>query len=161
MKTNEDIKRFLHYNPENGLFYRNQNRGPHKSGSQAGSIRQDGYVRIQIFDKQYLGHRLAWLLFYGEEPSLEIDHINGDRSDNRIKNLRLVSCAQNNQNKAISKSNKSGIPGVWFDSRKKMWRAGIKTNKKFLHIGYFDSIEKATAARQDSAKKHHPFYARS
>jgi hypothetical protein len=71
-----------------------------KTGAKAGSLKKDGYIRIQIGENQFYAHRLVWFVTYGKFPDGDIDHLNGDRSDNRIENLRDVSRSVNNQNRA-------------------------------------------------------------
>ena len=90
------------------------------AGKQAGHVEKaSGYVRVGVKGvergtyKSLLGHRVVWQMVYGEIPSgMEIDHINGNRSDNRIENLRIVTPTENARNHGISKRNKSGVVGV-------------------------------------------------
>lgn len=97
-------------------------------------------------------HRVAWALHYGEWPSGGIDHEDGDRSNNRIGNLRLATHQQNMQNKKLYRSNKSGAHGVAFNRRMNRWQAYITENKRHRHIGTFDTREAAVAARQSAEK---------
>ena len=87
-----------------------------------------------INSKPYKAHRVIWKMVYGSDPHY-IDHINGDRTDNRISNLRSVTKAQNNRNKRLRSDNKSGVTGVhWYNPRNK-WRVDVRYNGKTKHIG--------------------------
>lgn len=104
-----------------------------------GHSTQSGYVDITIKRRQYQAHRLAWLYVYGEWPSGEIDHINEDRSDNRISNLRIATRSQN-----VIRSNprsKSGFKGVYQDGSR--WSAQIRVDRKCIYLGSYGSPEEA------------------
>jgi len=111
-----------------------------KSGQIA---RLDGYV----FNKNYHTHRIAWLIYYGEWPKNQIDHINQDPTDNRIENLRDVTQLENLKNQALRSNNKSGYIGVHFEKSKQKYRARVQINNNRKHIGYYNTIEEAAAAR--------------
>ena len=113
-----------------------------------GNIDSKGYGRVCFDGKQYRAHRVAWALFYGEWPTLQIDHINGNRLDNRIQNLRPATNSENSRNSQISKNNTSGITGVTYHAKAKKWVAQIMVNRKNHYIGLFDSKAAAAAARQ-------------
>ncbi len=105
-----------------------------------------------------MAHRIAWALHYGvlPDPSMEIDHINGDRSDNRISNLRLVSQVDNLRNKTQYKNCKHGYPGIFkdLDGRKKPWRAGIGVNGTVIKVGSFRCKTAAIFARKAAEVKY-------
>lgn len=119
-----------------------------------------GYPAVRILGKLYLVHRLAWLIMTNSWPQFEIDHIDGDRSNNCWKNLRSATIAQNRQNRAIPKNNSSGIKGVYWCKNASKWRAKIMVNKKAMHLGLFDSMESANNAYDVAAKKHHKEFRR-
>lgn len=114
-------------------------------GTTAGCRMNRGYWAISIDGKSYLAHRLAWLITYGIWPEGQIDHINGDRADNRLCNLRAVSNAENAQNKRRARSdNDSGLLGVrQLGSR---WQARIMKAGKAIHLGAYETKEAAHAA---------------
>lgn len=109
-----------------------------------------GYIQIRIFGKKYLAHRVIWAFHYGKWPEGQIDHINGDRADNRIKNLRVVSSEVNGKNKSLRSDSKSGCLGVRY--AKNRWRAAITIKGKNIHLGTFIDRQDAVTARKDAEK---------
>jgi hypothetical protein len=109
-----------------------------------------GYRTGRLDGKQYLAHRLIWALCTGKWPAQQIDHINGNRSDNRIANLREVSNADNAKNASLSANNTSGVTGVWLDRRRNRWCAEIKINRRKVHLGSYSTREAAARARKDA-----------
>lgn len=104
----------------------------------------NGYLTGVILDRRYLAHRIAFAHFHGFEPD-HVDHINGDKTDNRIVNLRSVTKRVNSSNRTISSRNTSGVTGV--HRHKNKWRATIRIKGKAKMLGDFDTIEMAAAAR--------------
>lgn len=107
-----------------------------------------GYLRVSILGKRYKSHRIAWALYYGEWPDDQIDHIDGDRSNNKIENLRAVSQVENSRNAKTPHTNMSGVIGVHWDKRKCKWVSQISENSKSKKLGYFDNFWDAVAARK-------------
>jgi hypothetical protein len=107
-----------------------------------------GYHCGAIFNQGLFAHRVIWAMETGSWPESHIDHINGIRTDNRIQNLRVVSAKENQRNMAKRKSNRSGACGVSMYKDNKRWIARIKAFGKTKHIGLFESIEEAVAARK-------------
>lgn len=122
------------------------------AGREAGTRRPDGYINIVLDRKAHRAHRVAWALCHGVWPAGDIDHINHDRADNRISNLRLVSRRENCRNSSRSFRNTSGATGVVRHSPSGKWRAQIQPDGKAVHLGLFDSFEDAVAARRASAR---------
>jgi len=116
------------------------------SGKEAGSDYHGGYVRVTLDRKHYLAHRLIWKMVTGCDPE-QIDHINGNKSDNRIENLRNVSHGVNMKNKVLYKNSTSGIPGVNYHKRDDVWNAKVGIYGKQLHLGAFATKAEAIAAR--------------
>ena len=110
----------------------------------------NGYLTIRIFKKNYYQHRLAWFYVHGRWPKDEIDHINHDKTDNRLLNLREVTRAENCMNAPLRPNNTSGYCGVIWDKQKGMWAARIKMDGKEKHLGYFQNKEDAAAARKEA-----------
>jgi hypothetical protein len=141
------LKERLSYDPETGVFTWNPGvggMGARFSGKQAGSMDpMQGYVKIGVLGSFYKAHRLAWLYVTGSEPTGEIDHINGNKCDNRIANLRDCKKSDNGKNTGLSKRNKSGFRGVTKHTGREKWIASIAINGKNKHLGVFDSPEEA------------------
>ncbi len=153
MITQEELQRKLSYSAETGVFLWRNSFCAIRAGDVAGCVNQCGYRQIRLGDKTYKAHRLAWLYVNGDWPKGQIDHINGDRSDNRVTNLRDVSGLVNSQNRRRpQKNNKSsGLLGA--HKSKKRWASFIGINGKARRIGLFDTPEEAheaylTAKRQ-------------
>lgn len=151
MITRNEIAEFISYDPETGLFTNIKKRKGTRSV--CGWSRSDGYVIITINYKRYLAHRLAWLFMYGEWPSSDIDHINGNPNDNRICNLREATHAQNLKNQKLRSNNTSGYKGVYFSKKNRNWVARIKVNYQYKHIGVYTDPETAHFAYIEKAKE--------
>ena len=160
MITQSALKELLKYDPDTGLFaWKNRRIGVKKS-LEAGSMQKNGYFVIGIRGKKYYSHRLAWLHEKGEFPPDNIDHINGNRQDNRMCNLRAASVQQNNFNRAAQRNNKSGYKGVCWSGIKRKWQADICLEGRHVCLGYFHSPAMAHLAYCKAAKKHFGEYAR-
>lgn len=121
-----------------------------------------GYKFGSVFDAVCLAHRIAWAVYYGEWPD-SIDHINGNRSDNRISNMRSVVAQDNSKNAAIRSDNTSGHIGVHWHTLAGKWAASIKGGGKMRHLGLFDDMAFAIAARKRAETKYgfHPNHGRA
>ena len=110
----------------------------------------------------YGAHRVAWALYHGKWPDKQIDHINGNPLDNRIKNMRVVSVRENGKNKKRPSTNTSGIIGVYWNKASSKWVAQIGVNRKTIFLGSYDNITDAANARQTAEKKYnfHPNHGR-
>lgn len=158
MLTQERLKELLYYDPDTGSFYWISARPRCTVGALAGSLdKTRGYYRVWIDGKNHKGHRLAWLYTYGVFPTHHVDHINGDKSDNRIANLREVTHAENLQNQhRAQKGSRSGVLGV-YPRKNGKWRAMIQLDGRTRHLGTFDSIRGASAAYLAAKRELHPF----
>ena len=135
------LRECIDYNPDTGIFTRGGRDKP------CGRIATKGYRQISVGGHRYMAHRLAWLYVVGEWPDSQIDHKNQHKDDNRIDNLRIASNKQNAENITMFKSNTSGRKGVRFNPRFGRWVAEIKHHKHSYHLGIFDNIIDAVAAR--------------
>lgn len=153
----ENIKDFLSYDPDTGVFVWIKSKSSKaKAGSIAGSMDRDKYILISFNSKRYPAHRLAWYFVYNTWPTNMIDHINGNPSDNRISNLRDVSCAENLQNmRKPTKRNKTGYLGVSLFKRINKFQARICVNYKEIHLGYYDSADEAYKVYLDAKRRLH------
>lgn len=131
------------YDPDTGHIISRHYKRP------IGVCRGNGYLTIIIDGKPYMAHRLAWLLTHQRWPEHEIDHINGDRSDNRLSNLREATRQQNMINRRTHKSNKLGVKGVIQVGKR--FRAQLWFNGQFVLASMFGTIEEASAAYQAKA----------
>lgn len=156
--SKETLDKHFSYNPETGLFTRifaPCNRV--KVGEIARCKSSEGYIHFRVNGCLYRAHRLAWLTMTGDWPSSQVDHINGDRADNRFCNLRLVNNSENQQNRrhARKDNTSSTFMGVGFRSITGKWRARIQIDKKSVWLGYFESErEAAQAYKQAKASLH-------
>ncbi len=123
-----------------------------KPGMPVKNVDSKGYFRVTIGCSQYRVHRVIWLYVHGTFPSGLIDHINRDRTDNRLCNLRHCTDFQNVGNRALHRNNKTGFKGV-FVSKPGKFTAQIMHNRKARHIGYFKTPEEAHAAYMEEARK--------
>ena len=153
--TCDRLKELLRYDPETGVFVwlKNPRHRAIREGNVAGSLCK-GRLQIGIDQRFYRASRLAWLYVHGEWPKHEIDHINGDKSDNRIANLRDVSRLVNQQNirKAL-RHNATGILGASRINRR--FRAKLTTDGVSQHLGYFDTPEEAHTAYVEAKRRLH------
>lgn len=118
-----------------------------------------GYRTVSLDGSVHVGAQVAWVLYYGEWPAQEVDHINRVKSDDRISNLRLASKSQQQANTGIKSNNTSGARGVYFYQQRavKGWApywAYITVRGNRLSLGYFDSVEEAATAYTKAAKKY-------
>ncbi|ABK00200.1 HNH endonuclease [Xanthomonas phage Xop411] len=156
--TFEDADKLLAYEPETGvLTWKVPRNGTKGVGSVAGHIHSRGYIHVKVHGKLYKAHRLAWLISTGAWPSKQLDHINGQRDDNRIENLRECTKAENQQNQGKRSDNTSGIQGVCWHKQTGKWYARIWVNGKQINLGLFNSIDEAAQARAAAKAQHHTF----
>ncbi|WP_312773304.1 HNH endonuclease [Atlantibacter hermannii] len=156
-----EINNTISYDPQTGIFTWKKSYGPRRAGNVAGHISTNGYRRIYINGKIYAANRLAWIIYYGEEPIGLVDHINGNREDDRISNLRIATYSQNSMNSKLSSLNSSGFKGVSWKKESKKWVATGKLDGKRIHLGYYTDIEDAKQAYCNFASKHHGEFYRS
>lgn len=156
MITHDELLRILDYCPATGQFKWRVAVGYAINANDAAGYlhKYHGYVVIRYRRKGYLAHRLAWLYVYGRWPAKHLDHINGDRADNRIGNLRECSQRQNEWNKRAPVTNTSGRKGVKVSETPNRWHAQIRVNGKLVHLGTFSSAEDAETAYKKAAETH-------
>jgi len=163
----DDLPEMLSYDEETGVltwkhlpprmfradqYYRAWNT--QFSGKEAfTTVHSAGYRHSQIRGKNYLAHRVAWALKTGKWPDGEIDHVNGDRADNRWANLREVSHGENSKNTGISRQNKSGVVGVFWNEANKKWRAYIHADGVTERLGEFVRKADAIKARKAAERR--------
>lgn len=162
------LRQLLRYDPETGkLFWRerqtsmfaNETRARQWNARCAGrealaTKHGAGYKCGPVMNHLLLAHRVIFALVNGEWPDGEVDHINGDRADNRWCNLRSVSHQDNAKNRAIGRGNSSGLMGVHWNKANRCWIAEIKVDGVKHHLGSFGSKEAAFAARKNAEDMH-------
>lgn len=139
MKTAVVLQDLLRYDPETGFVYLKHNaKGRKKSVEQPlGATTRQGYLQTEIKGKQYKIHRLAWFLYHNKWPEGQIDHINRDKQDNRIVNLRDVTQSVNQHNRDMP-TGISKLTGAHWNSRKEKFTSSIKIDGFKHHLGYFN-----------------------
>lgn len=154
--TAEYVRRLFNYDPDTGIFTRIVSVGSRgQEGMQVGSADLHGYKTVRIEKRSYKIHRLAWLYVHGAWPVGDIDHINGNRSDNRIVNLRDVTRAVNLQNQRRATNNRStGVLGV-YKAENGRFNTKISINNKCVDLGTFDTLEEARDTYIAAKRKHH------
>jgi hypothetical protein len=156
--TQERLKELLHYDVETGIFTWAVKRCNVQKGDVAGTPRNASYVQIRVDGSAYLAHRLAWLYVHGVWPKNEIDHINGIRSDNKIKNIREATRVQNGQNERKARRGaRSGYLGAAWSERSKKWIARISVDGKQIYLGRFQDPGSAHAAYVSAKRKFHSY----
>lgn len=158
--THAVLLTLLHYDPDTGLFTWLQDKARAVKGSVAGNQRKSGYRDIQISGERFLAHRLAWFYVHKKWPSVHIDHIDLDPSNNRIANLREATNSQNMCNARTPKDNKTGVKGVCWDSNKGLWKAQINVGGVKVLNKRYESFEEAVAAVREVKEKQHREFAR-
>lgn len=143
--THKQVVERLEYDPDTGVFTRKMRTSNSvRVGDVAGYLRKDGYRGVRLFGKEYLLGRLAFFVVHRRWPTPEVDHINGDRSDDRIANLREVTRRQNNQNYRCHREGKLlGAVLMKDQHRNKPWRGQIRIDGKFIVLGYFKTEQEA------------------
>lgn len=154
----EYIRSILQYDPNTGALFWNRRIDVGKawntrfSGKEAFTYQDShGYMVGRINGKKKYAHRIAWVITYGENPKYDIDHINMDRSDNRISNLRLATESQNLSNRVAPSSNTSGYKGVSWCKERGLWEAYITSNGKRINLGRYGDIHEASTAYDEAS----------
>lgn len=155
----ERLREIFEYDPATGVLIRKTSR---HGGKEPGCVsKRSGklYRSVSVDGKTLMAHRIAWAIHYGSMPAdMQIDHINGNGTDNRIDNLRTATNAENGKNQRLPRVNTSGRIGVCYDNHRKKWHARGKLNRTLKHLGYFDNFEEACITREKWEKENgfHP-----
>lgn len=166
--TADTLRNILRYDETSGLLFW-KSRSPELfkskrdcdawnsrySGKKAlNSVNDKGYRIGDISSKKYSSHRVIWAIYYGDWPVGSVDHIDGDRSNNRISNLRVATPSQNSRNKKPASGSSSMFTGVSWNKANGKWQASIRADVRQKHIGYFDCEITAAKAYDNEAVKH-------
>lgn len=154
--TAQRLRELVSYDEGTGEFTWLVKRGNADLGSIAGYTNSNGYRVIRLDGVRYRAHRLAWFFAHGVWPSENVDHINGDRADNRIANLRDITQAENLQNqKRAHNRSKTGLLGAWPSGKR--FHSCVRVNGKYHELGRFDTAEQAHAAYLEAKSRLHKF----
>lgn len=155
MITQERLHEVFSYH-HSGLLINKVRRGNSACGKIAGRVMDNGYIRISVDRKEYAAHRLVWLYHHGYFPEHDLDHVNGDRSDNRVENLRQATRAENMQNeKRARANNKTGLLGVC--PHGSGFRAQITVLGKVIRLGTFRTPQEAHKIYLQHKRDLHPY----
>lgn len=158
-----DLRAAFRYDSDTGDLYQIKSTGGKFAGSLAGWLCVNGYRYVSLNKRKYLAHRVIWCIVHGAWPTKDVDHINGERADNRIANLRLATRSQNLANQKISKRS-SGFKGVSWHKRAQKWMAYIGSPHGAAgreYLGLFEIQEEAHAAYMRAAKSRYGEFARA
>jgi hypothetical protein len=151
--TQELLKRFVFYDPSSGIFKRthvlDRSQNIKRKDFIPKSVTLNGYLQISLFKTPYLVHRLIFLYMVGRFPS-EVDHVDGNRLNNRWENLREVTNAINRKNMGVAVNNTSGVTGVSWYQRYGKWEASINIGRQRKYLGRFYDINDAISARKEA-----------
>ena len=154
--TVDRLKELLFYDPATGKFEWRMVRGSGYPGREPGTVAKNGYRRIGIDGTAYAAHRLAWFYVHNEWPGDMLDHINGNRLDNRIANLRVVTNKVNQQNQRSARAdNRIGLLGVNWEKWSRKYKAQIRAHGKKILIGRFDCPQAAHRAYLEAKRSLH------
>lgn len=145
----ERVRELFNYDPETGIIECKISRRKARAGSIAGKLTWHGYLRTEVEGKKYYNHLLAWLFVHGEWPPDEIDHIDRDKTNNRISNLRLATHAQNKRN---SPGRRKTLKGAYRRSNGS-WRSQLRYDGALLELGTFKTEQEAHEAYKRTAER--------
>jgi len=164
MITQERLKELFTYAPDGNLIWKVQKAKRTKIGSIAGWVNIDvhsqKYMNIEIDGKSYKLHRIIFMYHYGFVPK-RIDHIDGNRMNNKIENLREATASQNAMNSSVRKNSKSGFKNVFLDKVSGKWRVQLKINGKNYSFGSYKDLELADLVAQEARSKYYGAFARN
>lgn len=132
-----EARRLFTYDATTGILAYKRSSGKRKCGDIAGTVGRHGYRLVCIDSRQYLAHRVIWAMAYDEQPPVVLDHINRNKDDNRISNLREATTSHNAANCGLRSHNSSGFRGVHFCKQTKRWRADITIMGKVKNLGRY------------------------
>lgn len=148
------LSAIVDYNVDTGIFTNKVGTRNRRLGATAGGLRPDGYIAISIDSVRYLAHRLAWFYVHKTWPKDLIDHIDGNKSNNCISNLREATHSTNAQNTGVVSDNSTGFRGVTYDTSRGKYLARICINGIEKNLGRFTTAEEASIVYTAAAKQH-------
>jgi len=154
----EFLKQFFEY-ADGKLYWKNDRGRGVKKGNRAGHLQHTGYWIVQLGKKHYREHRIIFMMHHGFLPK-EVDHIDGDKLNNNIENLRACSSSENSINKKLDCRNKLKIKNVSFYKQLQKYKVQLCVKGKDIHIGYFDDVNEAATAAHQAREKYFGSFAR-
>lgn len=137
------------------LFWKVRTSNRTREGCEAKTIGNHGYKIVGMSGKRHLAHRIIWEMHHGKIPDgMQIDHVDHDKTNNKIENLRLVTSKENNYNMKFRSTNKSGVTGVSWDKQHGKWASNIKVNGVKIHLGLFSDLKTAAEVRRKAEIKY-------
>lgn len=155
--TYEEAHRLFEYK-DGELFWKVNPKYHNKIGKKVGNLTKNGYVTCGINGESYYVHRIIYLMHHNTHP-LQVDHIDNNKSNNSIENLRAATQHQNSCNEKLRITNTSGVKGVYFNKRKQLWHARISHHYKEIHVGYFKTLAEAEKAVREKRVEIHKEFA--
>ena len=149
--TKEFLSKLLSYDPETGHFTWIVGRQCVRAGTRAGHLMPDGYVRIIVAGSGYYAHRLAFIITQGYCPQF-VDHINRNKSDNRISNLRGATRSQNKMNMPVRRDSTTGVRGIRYRRDRERYEAYLRVDRRCVYLGTFLDAKSAGEAYARAAK---------
>ena len=149
LQTQDELNELFVYNPLNGKLYNRIHLGTRaRQGQEAGTLSAFGYRTVVVASLHHMAHRIIWKMVHGSDPVEQMDHINHQRDDNRMENLREVTPLENQRNASMGKNNTSGVTGVHWEENRQQWKATIMVEEKLVFLGRFIHFWKAVRARK-------------
>jgi hypothetical protein len=156
MPTNQRLCEMFEY--KDGVLYRKISVQGAPKGIKSGISKSNGYEYSNVDGKKILNHRIIFALHHGYAPEL-VDHIDGNKKNNLIENLREATKAENNLNRKIHKNNKCGKKNIHWIQKVKSWCVKLNVNKKRIHVGLFKDLELAELVAIEAREKYHKHFA--
>lgn len=159
MLTQENVRNMFDYREDGNLIRKhsiggNNNKAGRVIGTKPKMTRNNRYSATTVDGKHWCVHKLIYLYHYGQVPD-QLDHINGDTSDNRIENLREANSSENMRNRRVFSNNKSGYKGVSWSKCHGKWYVYMNVNNARKHLGYYDDLEIAASLASEARDLHH------
>jgi len=153
LPSQEELHALFEYK-DGKLFWKVSRGRGIKPGDEVKGIPVKGYKVVRVKYKIYLQHRLIWVM-HGNDPVDILDHIDGDRLNNRIENLRAATKSENQWNKKQGRNNTSGVKGIYWDKKRSRWHGTVRYKGKNHHAGYFQDKEECAKAVKELREKLH------
>lgn len=152
--TAETARKLLSYDVTTGILtWKIDRKGGARAGQIAGHKTKEGYINVCVERVLYAAHQVIWLIVYGEWPEGILDHRDGDKSNNRIENLRQATHAENSRNQNLSRRSTSGVRGVVWNKAVRKWQAQIQIDGRTRYLGVFSEKSKAAEARASAERE--------